>query len=243
MKRHAFTLIEMVLAMAVLGLLVSGIFAIAGGSLRMTRELTETQERSMLHDNFLEFCRRSFQQLPSHARLSLQLQPAGGYYLPSLVVDDPGPSFAPFGAMPPEARIVLSITEQRGGGLTASLQTWQPDEAKAVRANLPVAQPKSAPLPLLERLSRCEWRFLDGRTQRWQTVWKEQERPRLAELTLSIDREPPERILFDIPPTGALPPTGTGLPAMPAIPPALPPGSGPGPQPPAIPVLTPLSLR
>ena len=216
--RQAFTLIEMVLAMAILALLVSGIFAISSGSLRMSRELTEAQERAMLHDNFLEFCRRSFQQLPSHARLSLALQSTGGYYLPSLVIDDPGPSFAPFGAMPPEARIVLSIGEQRGGGLSASLQAWQPDEAKALRANLPAAQPKAAPLLLLERLAKCEWRFLDGRTQRWQTVWKEAERPRLAELVLAIDQEAPERILFDIPATSAIAPPAPLSPVNPGAP-------------------------
>lgn len=221
--RCGFTLIEMVLSLAILGLLVGGIFAISSGSLRMSRELTETQERAMLHDHFLEFCRRSFRQLPSHAKLSLELQSAGGYYLPSLVVDDPGPAFAPFGAMPPDARLVLAITGQRGGGLTATLQAWQPEEARAARANRSAARPQSAPLPLLDRLTRCEWRFLDARTQRWETVWKEAERPRLAELTLALDQEPPERILFDIPPAAAV--------ASPVPAPAANPGPDPSPMP------------
>jgi prepilin-type N-terminal cleavage/methylation domain-containing protein len=84
-RNHSgFTLLEIVIALAVFLIIMAGVFAIAKGSMELSSDLTQTQERAMTRQNFIEFLRTSFRRLPGEAEITLSLENQRGTYVPTI---------------------------------------------------------------------------------------------------------------------------------------------------------------
>lgn len=197
----AFTLIEMVVALSIFVLLIGGIFAIANGTLELSNDLTYAQERALMRQNLIEFLRKSFRTLPGDASLELRVQNVGSTYLPALSVYNGGTSFSPGPAIAPDASIEVYTEERPGGYLRIGLRGLDADQTLSARQNRAVKADKTAELPLLDNVSRFEWRFYEPRSNQWVNFWKEQQgRPLFAELLLALDDGLESRAVFWIPP-------------------------------------------
>jgi prepilin-type N-terminal cleavage/methylation domain-containing protein len=200
--RRAFTLIEMVVALSIFVLLIGGIFAIANGTLELSSDLTYAQERALMRQNLIDFLRKSFRTLPGDASIELKVQSVGSTYMPSLAIYSGGTSFSPGPAISPEASIEVYTEERPGGYLRVGLRGLDADQTLAARQGKSVkSTDKTAELPLLDNVSRFEWRFYEPRSNQWMNYWKEQQgRPLFAELSLALDDAQEVRAVFWIPP-------------------------------------------
>lgn len=200
----------MVVALSIFVLLIGGIFAIANGTLELSSDLTYAQERSLIRQNLIEFLRKSFRTLPGDSSLELKVQGVGNTYIPTLAVYNGGTSFSPGPAISPDASIEVYAEERPGGYLRVGLRGLDADQTLAARQGKALkSSNKAAELPLLDNVSRFEWRFLEARTNKWVNYWKEQQgRPLFAELNLALDDGAEVRAVFWIPPIARVAPMG-----------------------------------
>lgn len=198
---RAFTLLEMMVALSAFVLLMGGIFAIANGTMELGNDLAVAQDRSRIRLNFVEFLRRSFRTLPGDAEIRLSVQPRGGTYLPTLNFVNGGSSFTPGAALPPETSVDLFAEERPGGYLRVGIRLLDDRQTAALRAGQQVRYSRNQEsVPLLDNVSRFEWRFYDGQSNRWENNWKDARRPLMAEMHLQLDDGFETRAIFWMPP-------------------------------------------
>ena len=225
-RRYGFTMIEMIVALSIFVLLIGGIFAIANGTLELSSDLVYAQERALMRQNLIEFLRKSFRTLPGDSAIELRNQNVGGTYLPTLTVYAGGTAFSPGPALPMEASLEVYSEQRPGGYLRIGLRGLDAEQTQTARLGKGARVSKSAEIPLLDNVSRFEWRFFDPRANQWVNYWKEQQgRPLFAELSLSLDDGQEVRAVFWIPPIvrGA----SNGIPQQPNVNPGIP-GVNPG---------------
>jgi len=199
--RSGFTLLEMMVALSAFVFLMGGIFAIAQGTMELGNDMTAAQERSLIRQNFIEFLRRSFRSLPGDAEIRLSVKQKGGSYVPTMNFVNGGSSFTPGLSLAPDTSIEVFADERPGGYLRVTLRVLDQKQTQAVRSNQNVNYSRNQiTLPLLDNVSRFEWRFFDSTTNRWENNWKQGRRPILAEMNLQLDDGFQTRAVFWIPP-------------------------------------------
>jgi prepilin-type N-terminal cleavage/methylation domain-containing protein len=225
-KRCGFTMIEMIVALSIFVLLIGGIFAIANGTLELSSDLVYAQERALMRQNLIEFLRKSFRTLPGDASIELRNQNVGGTYLPTLTIYAGGTAFSPGPALPMEASIEVYSEQRPGGYLRIGLRGLDAEQTRTARLGKGAKVSQSSEIPLLDNVSRFEWRFFDPRANQWVNFWKEQQgRPMFAELGLSLDDGQEVRAVFWIPPIARG--SSSGIPQQPGLIPGSP-GTTPG---------------
>ena len=75
---RGFTLVEVLLGLALLGLLAGGIFAEQRGALTVSAEVAERETKVMRVHAFCELLRRTFEQAPGNARVNLMVYGGAG---------------------------------------------------------------------------------------------------------------------------------------------------------------------
>ena len=246
-RRNAFTLLEIVLALAVFLIIIAGVFAIAKGSMEMAEDLTNSQERAMTRQNFIEFLRSSFRRIPGEAELMLAVESQRGAYVPTLTVFNGGDALSPGPALPPDTSVELFAQEMPGGSLRLGLRLFDSQQTNSMRlggAKRRAPSKDDVVLPLITNVARFELQFLDSNTGKWEKNWKTAVRPLFAQMLLTLDDGIETRNVFWIPPIikrnqnnglpGGAPQLGPdGLPLPPGtVPPGtLPPGGNPSTNP------------
>ncbi|MCA1962366.1 MAG: prepilin-type N-terminal cleavage/methylation domain-containing protein [Prosthecobacter sp.] len=200
-QRGGFTLMEMIVALSMFVLLVTGIYSISQATLDLTDSIALSQDRSQIRQNFIEFMRRSFRTLPGDAEVRLSVKQKGGTYLPTLNIVNGGSSFTPGLALPPDTSMDVYAEERPGGYLRIMLRVLDVKQTQAARSNQTVRYTRDQiTLPLLDNVSRFEWRFFNHITNRWENNWRDPRRPILAEMTLQLDDGFQSRSVFWLPP-------------------------------------------
>lgn len=219
--RAGFTLIEMVLAIAIFALLIAGIFSISTGALELSTDLAYAQDRALMRQNLVEFFRKSFRSLPGGAEITLTNRAVGGAYYPTLRVQGGGTSFSPGHSIPPEASIEVYVEERPGGYQRIGVRLLDKEQTEAAEMNREVKTDPAAALPLLETVSKFQWRLFHGTGNQWRELWRKEGRPLFAELTFALDDKRETRAVFWIPPVqpamipGAGPVSPPGAPGQP----------------------------
>lgn len=173
-----FTLLEMIVALSAFVLLMGGIFAISQGTMELGSDMTLMQERSQIRQNFISFLRRSFRNLPGDAEMRLTVTARGSSYVPSLNFINAGTSFTMGGPLAPDTSVDLYAEERPGGYLRVGLRMLDDRQTRALRSNQTVRYNKDQPtIPLMDNVSRFEWRYYDSATNRWENNWKQNRRP------------------------------------------------------------------
>jgi prepilin-type N-terminal cleavage/methylation domain-containing protein len=243
---QGFTLLEIIIALSCFLIIIAGIFAISKGTMELSENLTQTQERSMIRQNFVEFLRNSFRRLPGDSEVTLAIESVRGAYVPTLSVFNGGDAFSPGPSLPPDSSVELFSQEVPGGYQRVGIRLLPAEETTGLRSGVKKRRPVGKDdqvLPLIDKVGKFEWRFQDAQgvaTDKWENKWKGPNRPLFAELLFALDDGVVTRSVFWIPPItkrvvgpGALQPTPSlGPDGKP-----LPPGVGPDGQP--LPVPTP----
>ena len=204
-RARAFTLLEVVIVLAITALVITAVYSLAQGTLTLADEVRRAERRDTRKQAFTTFCEHLFTTLPSTAALNLKTTQSGGEYLTQLELQNVS---SPFDGTP-NCIVTLATQALPGGGLRMVI-TCQPQ----VTNPLDKQNAKSAYSVLLfDDLLQCEWRVYVPATRQWATIWTEetnsttpiiQQHPPLLELVITQAGDDSQRQIFWIAPAQAL---------------------------------------
>ena len=169
--RRGYLLIEVVLAMGLAAGLLSGIFAIATGSMSLAQKIIDEGRLRSKQEAFLGFLGRSFEQLPGNAIIELETRETAQRFLPRLVIQNAPSSFA-FEGLPISAQaIVLTTVPVPSGGVNVVLEYYQEPLLDDEDQTAEERQEPAGSLILYRDLWRFELRVLDSRTLELISDW------------------------------------------------------------------------
>jgi len=221
MKTHAhppasgFTLLEIVVVLAIVALVLGAVYSLASGTLTLADDVQRARRRDSREQAFTTFCERLMMELPATAALNLKTTQEGGQYLSALELEHV-PS--PFDGTS-DCKLTLFTESMAGGGLRLMASVEKKGKEKS-----------EIRVMLFEDLSECGWRVFDTGSEQWATRWKEaieenvpRVHPRLIEWSATQGGEKQRRVFWIAPNTSVglvtVPPlTGAPPPAQ-AIPP------------------------
>ena len=204
-RASGFTLLELVIALALLSMLIGMVFSTARTSLALGNTIVKTQNEEMLHQAFFELLHQRFSALPGNTRLDLKVDGSGSHNISDLTLQNVPLSFTWGGQARIAKAVQLSTVKRRSGYLDIVLKYYEneilKDSASTFKTSAGDEKP-FAEIVLLEDVAYFEWRVLDGRSMEWQTDWETQGRlPLQMELTMAIGAKGEEiRQIFWIPP-------------------------------------------
>lgn len=202
-RPHAFSLIEVLLGLALFGILTGGIFAVQRGAMDMSTGIMERQGKTMRMHSFCELLRRNFESLPGNAKVVLL--PTGGTAsgLSDVAFTDFPLAFT-WPGVPAGSHSVIFRTERApsGVGLQASLLYLDEEQTQDYEANKLDERKVLARLNLMEGIMTLDWQFFNDSTQVWETEWPRTQtaRPSFVRMQLThLDGQDPVNLYFWIP--------------------------------------------
>lgn len=202
-KAAGFTLMEVLLGLALFSILIGGVFSVQRGTLETSRAITEREAKTMRMNSFAELLRRTFESMPGNAKLVLtRVGGANSNYSDVQFIDYPLAFSWP--GVPAGSKSVIFRTQRTstGVGLGATLMYLDEDQTQDYEQNKLDERQVLAPLNLMEGIARLEWAVFDDTTQEWQTEWLRDKttRPSFVTLTLEyLDGQDPVQLYFWIP--------------------------------------------
>lgn len=199
-RRRAFTLVELVLALAILMMLSGVLFAIVDSTLRAASALRERQERTREVNAFLSMCRKVFQDMPGTVSFEARVIPDGKNFSTGLVFRN-APGLLWWGnGENTYTSTVLGARTQVGG--LAGIGMLQDSEEK-ITDYLKDGKESAPWLILLPDLRDVQWRFYDPGSATWIKEWNNTAvRPTYVELTLATAEET-HAYVFRVPPVAS----------------------------------------
>lgn len=223
------TLLEVVLALAVLAMLAATIFLMVETTMRATVIIQENWTRQQQVDRLTYLCRHTLRNLPRSATITGGIEQVDGKEMPVLTFKNL-PGLEVFGTSGlPDEEISLMGTPRLGGGYHLAVRILTPPPEQRLDP------PTEDYITLIQDLSVLEWRFFQTGDEEWRYEWTdEQNRPSLIQLVLmAIEESRTNRATFWIPIRQAVFQESGG--SVPSGGSPNPPQETPGPNPPAQP--------
>ncbi|MCF7790201.1 MAG: type II secretion system GspH family protein [Prosthecobacter sp.] len=154
-RAAAFTLLEVIIVLAITALLLGAVYSLAQGTLLLADDVRRAERRDARTQAFTTFCEHLFGELPASAMLNLSATQNGGQYLTRLELEHVR---SPFDETP-ECRVTLFTQGQPGGGLRLMLTCH--------------SEANESSVVLFEDLAQCEWSVFHPTTRQWASFWSE----------------------------------------------------------------------
>ncbi len=200
-----FTLLELVIAIALLGILVGMVARTASTSLQLGNNVAKTQNEEMTCQAFIDLLENRFTSLPGNTRFDVKVTESG-QYLSTITLQNVPLGFTWGGQERIAKAVTLETVKRRSGFLSIVLSYYEneilEDSAGTAQTMSAVSREPFAQISLLEDVRYFEWRFLDGTNMEWRYDWDIQGRlPLQIELVMKIGVEGREmRQVFWLPP-------------------------------------------
>ncbi len=178
-SNQGFTLIEVVLSLAIAGTMLTAIFKMADATVRTTNSLVEVQSGGVTRDAFFTLMKRHFSSLPGNSRMELTFnEDSRGRYLSDMTFQNVPTAFNWGGQSIATEAMRISTRPDVEGTLDIVLSYYDQaildsDESVAERGIEPIAE-----IVLLEGVVFFEWRVADGRNLAFPFDWKDEQRTR-----------------------------------------------------------------
>jgi prepilin-type N-terminal cleavage/methylation domain-containing protein len=224
MKTHrthraaGFSLLEVVIALVILGMITTTLFAIIRGSVKGASDIERIQRENDQVHRFLELCRLTFQSLPVSATLTLTLLDGNVPEGPQELGIAGVPAAFAFGPNPVSyqetiigLRPNLASPTADDGTPRYDLSLSRADIIPQTSDNEMVIQQAAEALnvadeqgrywmPLLPGVTNLHWRFWKESSDEWLDEWSETAVPDLIEVQLLMEgRITPLRLVFALP--------------------------------------------
>ncbi len=161
-RARGFTLLEVIIVLAITALVLGAVYSLAQGTLLLADDVRRAERRDARMQAFTTFCEQMLMDLPATALMNLRTTEERGQYLTRLELEHVR---SPFDETP-DCRVALFTQGKPGGGMRLMLTC---EDASAV---------------LFEDLVQCEWTVLQAATQQWAPVWSEAGKPTLIKLVM-----------------------------------------------------------
>lgn len=175
LRRRGFTLLEVVIALGLMGMLVGMIFRVARSSMQLSQTVVEEQSATMERSAFFNLLKHHFEQIPGNAVLRLESYDSRGgstsRSLFTLTFQNVPMSFN-WGETPMTAEAIeLATVEQRDGFVDVVLRFY---DEKILEDSTSTGNDDVEPvavITLVEDLWMCDCEVVDGRTLEYLTEW------------------------------------------------------------------------
>ncbi|MCX6848382.1 MAG: prepilin-type N-terminal cleavage/methylation domain-containing protein [Verrucomicrobia bacterium] len=177
-KAKAFTLLEVIIVLAITALVLGAVYSLAQGTLLLADDVRRAERRDARMQAFTTFCEHLLAELPATALLKLTTTQEHGQYMTRLELEHVR---SPFDETP-DCNVALFTQGQPGGGLRLMLTC------------------QDTSVVLFEDLTECEWRVLQAATQQWVPFWSEGAKPKLIKLAMAqAGGEATEQVFWIVP--------------------------------------------
>lgn len=216
---QGFTLMEVVIALIILGMITGTLFAIIQGSVRTASRVEQDQRETDSINRLLDLCRKTFTTMPGTATLTLTLLDPNSPTTSGQELTIVGaPHSFGFGINPLSYKDTIlglrpdpnAATDQNGAVLNylcLSREDLIPQTDESGMAMRQETTGLSAPddqgrywMPLLPGVVTLKWRFYKEKDQTWLEEWSDSAWPDLIEIQLLMkDRIAPIRMVYSVP--------------------------------------------
>lgn len=187
-KFRAFTLLEMMLTVAVFSLLMTAAFALVGTSTELLTEVSEVQNESALRLRFIETCRSAFESMTEKSSVEFHYVDGGsGNFNTYLsLVDNPEAFDFGMNRFEEVTRVVIAAELQRDGSIRSGVYYMtEEDFEEARQSDFSVI---NAPyIELLPGMRQLTWRFYDSQARTWRQTLDGNFSTSLIELTIRTE--------------------------------------------------------
>lgn len=172
--RHGFTLLEVILAMALVGLLLGGVYGVANATLQLGKSMSDSRVAETRITNFLNQWRDYLETMPPGIQLTAGVE--------KVARGASGNLFILGGHMPFTWDRRLKLADAVEFGLVRSkgakdLSLVVRHLKRPAKARTPDEFETIAELSILEGLRQMQWQFYEPEEKRWYTSWDPKKRP------------------------------------------------------------------
>ena len=183
-----FTLLEVLLALAVLAVLVAGLAGISSTALRLGQRVVEAQQEEAVRDSFERILRENLSEIAPDSPVRLAMNDSGGGQ--SLVLGNAAGIFPVTDLPLVMDSVALESKRDRSGRLALSLVFYAGDYWQAMQDNA-FEQDLTVSLPLRSGFEKLEWQVYDSVNEEWLTEWDESgRRPHYLALVYRFTGDP-----------------------------------------------------
>ena len=197
--RRGFTILEMMLSIAVFLLLATSAFALVVATTDLMTEISEAQNESLLEQQFVGSVRTAFESMSARSFLEFALIDRGNTSPDTYLSFSEAPRAFDFGVnLRDEVERAVLAAEARPDGFFR-LGVYYMDAVEFARArekdftdltDIPYVE-------LLPRMTQCSWQFYDNTAGVWRPDLVQGRQPSLTELVFQIEgRSLPLRSVF-----------------------------------------------
>lgn len=216
-RRHAFTLIEVVIGITILAFITTALFSVIRGSVQTAAEIEHGKRESDAVNRFIELNRKTFATLPSTATLTLKLVQNTEPIIQELTISG-SPDCFPFGLNPITLKDTIlrirphpdALTDENNMPLhylSLSREDLIPQTDDRQQSTRQSTTGLYAPdeegrywMPLLPDVVSFKWRFYVEKEETWYEEWDKSEWPDLIEGLLVLkNRTLPIRMVYTAP--------------------------------------------
>ncbi len=199
-RRHdrAFTLLEMMLSVAVFVILVTSAFSLVGATSQLMTEVSEVQNEAAARMRFIETCRVALESMSGNSSLEFHYFDRGGGRFDTYLTLVDAPEAFDFGANSRDEirRVMLAAEIQSTGFIRAGVYYMNDLDFETAQKN-DFLRNEAPYIELIPRMRQLSWRFYDPLTREWKQSLDGNLRSNLVELTFQIDgNSPPMRSVY-----------------------------------------------
>jgi prepilin-type N-terminal cleavage/methylation domain-containing protein len=190
----AFTLLEVIMAMALVGLIFGGVYGIANGTMQLGKSMSDARIAETRISNFVTQWRDYFETMPPGIQLASGVEKVARGSSGSLLIVG--------GRMPFVWDRRLKLADAVEFGLVRGRDRENKDLSFVVRhlkrpenARHPDDFKLLAELPILEGVEHMQWQFYEPDEKQWFSSWDPQKRmqpPLFIRLNFAFTRDPRE---------------------------------------------------
>lgn len=188
-NQRGFTLLETILAMAILATIMSVIFAITNSSIGLSQSIVDVQAQSRQQAALREYLEEVLKNIPADARVTLEENDAA---LSTVWIENPKTEFPAKGRQHIAKQLWLSGTKDRDGlvSFTVEMSNQLEDEVSSIT-------PYNYQAELLGDLANVRWDFYDASRDEWAPEWTPaMGRPSQVKFYYSFPGYPEEHMLY-----------------------------------------------
>ncbi len=173
-SKAAFTLLEVILAMALIGLLLGGVYGIANGTMQLGKSMSDARIAETRISNFVTQWRDYLETMPPGIQLSAAVEKAARGASGNLFILGGPMPFVWDRALKHADAVEFGVVRNKG---SKDLSLIVRHLKRAEKARTPDQFTTLAELPILDGLKQMQWQFYEPEEKQWFTSWDTKKRP------------------------------------------------------------------
>lgn len=162
-NKKGFTLLEVLLAMAIIGMIMGVVMTITSSSIGLSKSIVDSQSESRHKAAYSNYLHQVFQNIPSDGQITLEENQDG---LVTLSIESPATHF-PSSARQHTAQMLWLTTLTDRNGLTAI----KLELSNAKEDDTTITNPRTFSCILVDSLTSVRWELYNKSREEWSPEW------------------------------------------------------------------------